>query len=300
MWMFEQRGFTSAVAYSPKADKASTLVSSHKKIALESDNPEGGWLLLRARLIDDLEVIEKILDIDLHIDTDPSADYTYRALISRDDMKRYMVQIVDDIDYGSHFKEVAEARSSHGYPRHHAMMSVWSAMAELQPYSPYTGKWRGYLKNSPKVTSKVTSTSGKASGKITPETSVFGSGKDWGSEVPYGDEEADWIDSNGDGYSWTPQDGWKSVAKGGAKKEIEVWSPVNYWFNLENFRDALAEPGVTLGTIPSDDIEGMTDEVMEMWLEGLDKFGPDHVLSESEIESLCTSKVLAENTTKGN
>lgn len=177
MWLFEQRGFTSTVAYNP--DKDPFKQGEHYKVATASADPKGMWLLVRARVEEDLIEVEKILRIikgddkfSVHVSTDKAADYSFRALISREDFKAYLSAAVDDIDYGAHFKEVCQKRSSQGAKRHSAMMSIWSAMANLQPYSPYggyTSTWTGTSKYSGKSYGSTTTTA-KTVAKFEPST----------------------------------------------------------------------------------------------------------------------------------
>ena len=141
IWLFDKTSFTSTVAYDPAKDVGT---SNHKQIANASTDPKGMWLLVRARVIDDLEAVEKTLrkvkgddTFSVHVTTESWADYSYRALISRDDWKLYLCSLVDDIDYGSHFKEVVKENASHSAARYSAMMKVWGNMADLQPYVPY-------------------------------------------------------------------------------------------------------------------------------------------------------------------
>lgn len=143
MWLFDKHSFTSTVAYDPSKDVGK---SGHKEIALASEDPKGMWLLVRARVEADLTAVEKDLQaikgddkFSIHVTTESSADYSYRALISREDMKLYLASIVDGIDYGSHFKEVVKANASMPTERYSAMMGVWSEMMRLQPYVPYGG-----------------------------------------------------------------------------------------------------------------------------------------------------------------
>lgn len=141
MWLFDKTSFTSTVAYDPSKDIGK---SGHKEIAEASADPKGMWLLVRARVEADLLAVEKALrtvkgdeTFSVHVTTEASADYSFRALISREDMKAYLNYVVDDIDYGSHFKEVVKANATEPTTRYSAMMGVWGEMARLQPYTPY-------------------------------------------------------------------------------------------------------------------------------------------------------------------
>ena len=139
MWMFGKRGFTSSVAYDPKKDRNKD--SQFPQIAKKA----GTHILVRARVKEDLEDLRRVCPT-LVIETDKSADYSFRAVIPRSKMKKYAALCVDDIDYDSHFKEAhsSACKGTTYQERHSAVMSVWSAMAKLQPYTPYGGYTSSY------------------------------------------------------------------------------------------------------------------------------------------------------------
>jgi hypothetical protein len=137
MWLFDKRAFTSTVAYDPAMGSQNT---EHKQVANSSADPKG-WLLVRARVHADLEAMQDQLrtitgnpDLSIYIAYDKGADYEFRALVTRDDMKAYLAAQVDEIDYGSHFKEVVKAHATQSHERYSAMIKVWSAMEVLQPH----------------------------------------------------------------------------------------------------------------------------------------------------------------------
>jgi hypothetical protein len=130
MWNITQHGFTSTVAYDPKQDRNPR--SEFRNIARQA----GTHLLVRARLEADLYPLKQVCP-NLHIEVDPQADYSFRCVVSREQMKRYMCLEVDQIDYDSHFKEAFRDSAPQGTARYPALMSIWSAMAKFQPYSPY-------------------------------------------------------------------------------------------------------------------------------------------------------------------
>lgn len=162
MWHFGKYGFTSAVAYDPTKDRNKT--SKFREIVLGEEGLKAlavpkkdrtdeekallvagasSHILVRARVKEDLEDLKRVKE-DLHIETDAGADYAYRAVIERDLLKALLVMHVDDIDYDSHFKEVARDHGKGATGRYTAMMSVWTAMAGLQPIAPWSGaSWYG-------------------------------------------------------------------------------------------------------------------------------------------------------------
>lgn len=100
------------------------------------DRKDPDYLWLRARVREDLarnfpdaEIIEK-----------PGADYLFRAKVLRTDVAARMSQMIMEADIKGHFKDVAKSRSAkptHG-DRGRAYYAFWTAMAELQPYAPYS------------------------------------------------------------------------------------------------------------------------------------------------------------------
>lgn len=156
MWHFDSRGFVSVVAYDPKKDRNPT--SKFPQIAKQA----GTHLLVRARIKEDLDMIKAVVP-SLHVETDKSADYAFRAVVTRKQFKKFLAESVDKITYDSHFKEAARDNSPKADGRYSAMMSVWSAMAKLQPHTPYGGySYFGGGSKSSKSTSSTWSKPAKA------------------------------------------------------------------------------------------------------------------------------------------
>lgn len=137
MWVFTKRGFYSAVAYDPKQDKEKG--SPFKRLAKNKFT----HVLVRARVENDLEGLRVVVP-NVKVVDDGLADYRYRAVITRRQWKKFLNISTDEIDYYSHFKEVMRDNDPYqGTERHKAVMSVWSAMIQLQPYSHYDWKYYG-------------------------------------------------------------------------------------------------------------------------------------------------------------
>lgn len=138
MWLMTDTGFISAVAYDAKYDSSKR---SNRQRKSWGKNP----ILARARLEGDLEQIRPFWS-KLRIEADDTADYEFRAIIPRNRWVEFVASKAADIDYDSHFKEVAQKRSpggpDEGFKRHSAYMRCWNALVELQPDKPYSGlKW---------------------------------------------------------------------------------------------------------------------------------------------------------------
>jgi hypothetical protein len=98
--------------------------------SLVSKNCSEGQLLVRARREGD---IERVFGRRHVVTRDTCADYLYRAVISREEIKTVMAKEVDRIHYPN-FKDSVEAKDLHD-----AYMGVWSNMAAVQDPAPYSG-----------------------------------------------------------------------------------------------------------------------------------------------------------------
>ena len=285
MWLFEKRGFVSVVAYDPKKDKVNKV---HSKMAKTSADPAGMWLLVRARVEADLEEVEKIIGHDIMISEDKGADYSFRALVSRDDFKAYLCAAVDDIDYGAHFKEVCEKNSSQGKARHSAMMRCWTAMSDLQPNPPYGG-WT-YTYSSTKGT--------------TYDDTAEWKGDDWKGKDYYDKVFGAEDDKSDDWYDWQPAGkgakasppSWVTSAP---PKELPDFTPSTYWVEVKDFAKNLLG-GMVLADMSHDEVESLTDDAFEMFLEASTRHSQDEVLSAVDVEALCGETVYAEITGEDN
>jgi hypothetical protein len=331
--MFEQRSFLSVVAYNPAKDIKD---SEHKAIAEASEEPKGGWLLVRARLIEDLEAVQTRVGQDIFIRTDRYADYSFRALMSRELFKEYLSLAVDDIDYGAHFKEASRAVSAHSAARYSAMMSVWSTMAALQPYTPYAGTER---KSTPKASNSWSGTTyGADTSKVTSVTTSTGTdyygSEDYRNEAFYDrlfneydsardpnspDHQTVQFDADDDewyNYAGVPAGKPKSVPTGTTKTATTTkpvvsskgWSPAKpldltfypstYWFDMSDLRKHLTTGG-TLATLTDDDVDSMQEDTWLAWSYASHQYDVDSILTANDIERICGPEGEAENTEEG-
>jgi hypothetical protein len=139
------------------------------------DRKDPTMLWLRARVREDLvrnfpdaKVIEK-----------PGSDYVFRAKVSKADVAARMAEMIMNSDITGHFKDVAKSRSAkpeYG-DRGRAYYAFWNAMAELQPYRPYSKTHRSQEKT---WSSKTWKPGDKTVGSG--QTSVFGGYQPSGSE----------------------------------------------------------------------------------------------------------------------
>ncbi|MBM3267017.1 MAG: hypothetical protein FJZ01_05140 [Candidatus Sericytochromatia bacterium] len=109
MWLFTAIGFFSVVAH--------------------RDSPES--LLVRARACEDLAALRERYLPDLSpTEATPSADYPYRATVSRKAFGQALVWLATTIDYDNFKTRVAKAQ---GADRAHLYSEVWSVMRGLAP-----------------------------------------------------------------------------------------------------------------------------------------------------------------------
>lgn len=286
MWLFEKRGFVSVVAYDPDKDKFN---KTHGEAAASSADPKG-WLLVRARVHADLVEVEKIIGHDIMIFEDKGADYSFRALVTRDDFKAYLCKAVDDIDYGAHFKEVAEKNSTQGKVRHSAMMTCWTAMARLQPTAPY-----GYTYSAERDTQASAYDSDVYKGAEYYDN-IFGDSKsdDW-----YDWQPAASSNSGKSKPSQSPINGAKTWTVQSPPKVVPDFIPSTYWLEVKDFAKNLLG-GMVLADMSHDEVESLTDDAYEMFLEASTRHAGDEVLSAVDVESLCGEEVFADITGEGN
>src|SRR3954451_23252778 len=106
MWLFTTQGFYSVVTHRRDRDK----------------------LLVRARAREDLEALREQIP-ELRIFSDPSADYRWRAVVTRAEWVAALAQLASDIDYDN-FKNAVAIRQ--GIDRERLYSRVWAALRSLQ------------------------------------------------------------------------------------------------------------------------------------------------------------------------
>ena len=110
MWIFTNFGFVSAVNHRTKKDT----------------------LLVRAREPDVLEALGKRHGVNVSVKRTPSADYLYRAEISKRVFAKMMSEEIDAIDYPNFKNSFHAANKENTVPCHSALMSIWGIMYDLQ------------------------------------------------------------------------------------------------------------------------------------------------------------------------
>jgi hypothetical protein len=100
MWVFLSRSFLSIVAHRDKPNH----------------------LLVRARIKGDIEAVFP----NAEVFTDDTADYLYRAVITRAEVGEKMKEVTEEIYYDNFKASVVNPR------RHDAYMDVWGIMNGLQ------------------------------------------------------------------------------------------------------------------------------------------------------------------------
>jgi hypothetical protein len=117
MWLFTTQGFYSVVKHRRDHDK----------------------LLVRARVREDLDALRKQIP-ELRIFSDETADYRWRAVVTRAEWLAALAQFVEAMEYDN-FKD-AVAREQ-GPERAALYSSVWSVMRRLQGSKRSNGGHRG-------------------------------------------------------------------------------------------------------------------------------------------------------------
>lgn len=102
-------------------------------VSLVEDRNDAAKLQVRARVADDITATFPGADVFVS----DGADYRYRAVLDRRQVAEQLANAVLNIDYDSHFKDVAIAGDNHP-GRKGAYYGVWEALAELQDYAPYS------------------------------------------------------------------------------------------------------------------------------------------------------------------
>lgn len=94
-------------------------------------------LVVRARVKQDLiDLKAKYLPELTRIQTTKERDYGFRGFAPREAVATAMARITLDITYGN-FK--SRVMVTQGETREHTYAKVWSVMARIQPFAPYSG-----------------------------------------------------------------------------------------------------------------------------------------------------------------
>lgn len=119
MWLFTKTGFVSIVE--------------------KAGDHEAQTVTVRSRDLESLEVmredIYKLYEYELgeaEITKNAGTDYTYRMVITKEELRRYMVAIVDGIDYDNFKSEIVPNRKNSGGEEsgkkwHDTLMKIWNA-----------------------------------------------------------------------------------------------------------------------------------------------------------------------------
>ena len=111
------------------------LVTTNGFLSIVEDRDDCRNLQVRARVAEDITEHfprAKVFTVD-------GADYRYRALVKRREVaNRLRRYVMDELDYDSHFKDIALRTSPKNEARHDAYYGTWTAMAQMQDYAPYS------------------------------------------------------------------------------------------------------------------------------------------------------------------
>lgn len=107
MWIFTKYGFYSAV----------------------QDESNSDTIKVRARLREDLVRLIEACNLKVEIVETNDTDYAYRVFVTRPQLARIMLEMVDTLDY-TNFKN--EVYAQQGFERYNAYHEVWDVMYKLQ------------------------------------------------------------------------------------------------------------------------------------------------------------------------
>lgn len=118
------------------------IVTTNGFLSIVEDRDDYRNLQVRARVAEDITEHfprAKVITMD-------GADYRYRAIIKRrvvaSRLRRY---VMEELDYDSHFKDIAIKTSPKNADRSSAYYSTWTAMSRMQDYAPYSRVKRSKL-----------------------------------------------------------------------------------------------------------------------------------------------------------
>lgn len=111
------------------------LVTDRGFVSLVVDRKDRNILQVRARVAED--ITNNFPSAKVYISN--GGDYRYRARVRRAEVAIALAEQIMDMDYDSHFKDVALARSKgNSGSRRTAYYGTWTAMAGMQDYAPYS------------------------------------------------------------------------------------------------------------------------------------------------------------------
>lgn len=103
-------------------------------LSIVQDRHDANLLQVRARVAQDITANFPTAEVFVQ----EGADYRYRARISRSEVAETLARAVADLDYESHFKDIALERSPANSHRRAAYYGTWNSMARMQDYAPYS------------------------------------------------------------------------------------------------------------------------------------------------------------------
>ncbi len=122
MWTFTQTGFYSAVAYDRDRDGL--------RLPLPAGAGPDDLLLVRTRAKSDLLGLLEALELPgSRAASSPSADYPWRAVLTRSEWSSFLERETERLDYPN-FKSRVMATA--GRDRHDAYVRVWAALHALE------------------------------------------------------------------------------------------------------------------------------------------------------------------------
>jgi hypothetical protein len=112
------------------------IISASGFVSIVQDRKDASKVWIRARVKEDIAMMFPAQADE--IITKPGADYVFRLIVPRELASMAMWNAVADVDYTSHAKEEMNRRSHPNPKRMSAYYKIWNALADLQPFAPYS------------------------------------------------------------------------------------------------------------------------------------------------------------------
>ena len=115
------------------------IVTTSGFLSVVKDRKDPNNLQVRARVRED--ILAHFPDAQVFVAH--GGDYRHRAVISKADVAAKIAEMILDINYDSHFKDVAIKTSPKSSNRYAAYYGAWTSFAKMQDYAPYSKFERG-------------------------------------------------------------------------------------------------------------------------------------------------------------
>lgn len=238
------------------------LITTKGFLSLVQDRHDPDLLQVRARVQDDItRHFPGAKIIVAH-----GGDYRYRARISKAQVSVKMADmILNDLHYTGHFKDVALAQTKTPNGRRTAYYAVWSAMAKMQDYAPYSKISR--LEAAKRPTTGFQTNYRPPTTTASPALPTFSQAKSipgnpWGERTTGSKIDAE--------EAAREPDTWESADDFWARMEAEdaalnaAEDETDDWYSIETLKAVEAAFGVDTETLSDEDLDALIDELNDL------------------------------------